>query len=129
MTPGAYLRRRREAAGLSIEEVATLMASPSGVSSHAFDAATVGMIERDQLVPPIELLARVASAVRLDRYTFILLGFGRAAEICRDCGCSALDACIDEHSGEHCAWADRGPAADGTRLCTTCHAKDQAHAA
>ena len=37
-------------------------------------------------------------------------------QVCRKCGCSHLDPCFDEISGEPCSWAD----AD---LCSACEGK------
>lgn len=35
--------------------------------------------------------------------------------VCRVCGCTEGDACIEEQSGEHCSWAN-----EARTLCTFC---------
>lgn len=39
--------------------------------------------------------------------------------VCRECGCTAPNACVDKHTGETCAWTD-----DSKTLCTFCRDKD-----
>lgn len=124
MNAGDYIRLRREAALLTCEQAARRMADPRGFTSTRFDTLVIGLIERDELVPPIALLERLRTAFAFDVDVYVMLGFGKPAEICRDCGCSEHDACI-ELGQPPCAWADHRPAADGTRLCTRCSAHHQ----
>lgn len=38
--------------------------------------------------------------------------------VCRDCGCTEFDACIDDESGEPCSWAVED-------LCSACAATNE----
>ena len=120
MTPGTYLRLRREAAGLTIEDLALRLRGTVPISAHS-RAELVGLIEQDiavinaDLVDALTDLCRVGQ-FRFDRHALILLiarhaGAEIAApEICRGCGCSWHDAC-----GFGCSWA--GPAHDWCSAC------------
>ncbi|MEA3042999.1 MAG: hypothetical protein QOH47_837 [Sphingomonadales bacterium] len=135
MTPGRYLRLRREAAGLTLQHVAIILV-PAGRKTAAEDRAIfrrdVANLEADQLgggnqVGLVDLLSSIFS---FDSAIYWLL-VGRAADpdsevpvpqICRGCGCTWNDACIDGARG--CAWS-----ADDPTLCTVCERKESANEA
>ncbi|HEX8224492.1 MAG TPA: hypothetical protein VF605_11810 [Allosphingosinicella sp.] len=106
MTPGAYIRLRREAAGLTA----------AGVEAELGDSVT-------QLGAALEFLeadrvkATYADARLLGRVFPISpaivseLGCGTSPAICRGCGCSEFDPC--DEGGRACAWAEPD-------LCTSC---------
>ena len=121
MTPGNYLRLRREAAGLTMDDVVMLITP----DERRWPLALVltFAIELDEVVPSSSELEALRFAFPFDRYIFRQL-VGRLdpkPEICGTCGCSALDACDDERAGP-CAWAT--PAHD---LCTACAASGASH--
>lgn len=118
LTPGAYLALRRRAAALSIGDVAARFVTEP----------RLGEIERRMWIAAIEagrapVSAQVADALRrifafdlqvLDRLTDIHVFHARlpAPRICRNCGCSERDACI-EADGCGCGWI-------GEDLCSGC---------
>jgi hypothetical protein len=150
MTPGTYLRKRREAAGLSVEQVALVMAGkfgnlPRAEQSPLVRAAAGGVygaaaafkgeierLERDELLQDrspiyIELVRLLDGAFPFDRNVFFAL-LGLAADpglpcpaICRNCTCSWNDACIDALR-RPCSWAEVG--ADELPICTFCAADE-----
>ena len=127
MTPGTYLRMRREAAGIDVTDVA------SGLAVLPWAIRRVGAAERDELAlrvaaaeedrlpytrPQAELLRNVF-AFDVDVYhQLLMLHFAgddpRARvglpvpQLCRDCACSWYDPCPGG-----CAWAEED-------LCTAC---------
>ncbi len=120
MTPGTYLRLRREAAGLTRDEVGLvtdtvpklcarvrsewIAAIEDGIAPVSIDVALAFQIaypfDWDVLVKLCAFQARLID---------------QAPPICAVCACSELDACV-ERDGEPCAWA--GPA-----LCSACAGK------
>lgn len=111
LKPGAYLRLRREAAGLSLDDVA-FMVSADDVWT-AFNKALLDLIEADEHVPGPPFVDRLRGAFAFDPFIYRQLAAGFPVRTCRTCGCSALDACDDEENGP-CGWA-----ADPD-LCTRC---------
>ncbi len=92
LTAGAYLRRRREAAGLSIDEVAAGYAV--GADRDAF-AVRLRRIEADEDAAGPATLDRMAEIFRFDReiYRNLVAGVPAGTALCRECGCSWHDAC------------------------------------
>lgn len=124
MTPGAYLRKRREAAGLSLDQVAGQLAAlpwalvrPSAQEIASL-AARLAVAEADQdnlTVPQAELLR---NAFRFDIYVYQTLLWARYGDrntplpqLCRHCACSWCDPCL--HHGSPCQWVARD-------LCSAC---------
>ena len=116
MTPGTYLRLRREAAGLTIEDVVMLITPDE--DRWAMAVAYTSLIERDEVLPATSELDTLRFAFPFDRYVFrqLAANLDPRPEICTSCGCSALDACDEEIAGP-CAWANAAH-----DLCTTCAA-------
>lgn len=114
MTPGTYLRLRREAAELSITDVARLI-SPSSRWTQ-FNIAIIDLLEADLHLPTLGFIERLRGGFAFDRYIYrqLLCKLQPTPEICLACGCSGLDPCDDELHGP-CAWAT--PAHD---MCTAC---------
>lgn len=125
MSPGQYLRLRREAAGLSLDDVALFTDTwPTHVSARS-RAELLALVEQDMMVIDAGLVdaLRAAAAHGMIAFDpavlFQLVAIHAGAEIaspdlCRTCGCSWSDPCFSEHQ-ESCGWA-RGEA----DLCTAC---------
>lgn len=129
MTPGTYLRKRREAAGLSIEDVAAAVRAKlheSGLlardGGNARFVAFLTAVEedRDNLSYFAALSVRHAFPFDVDAYWNLLLHrYDPDAsdlpqpKLCRECACSFHDAC--EVEGQPCAWSSTDP-----DLCTAC---------
>ncbi len=109
MTPGDYLRLRREAAGLSIEDVAARIETAPHVP-HRDRAAWLKAIENG--IAPLSngsaILLRFMfrfDPVVLDTLAARVSGYEvEVPAICRLCGCSEFDACGTARAP--CAWAD-----------------------
>jgi hypothetical protein len=104
LRPAAYLRLRREAAGLSVEDVATMLAP--AFADRAAARAFVRLLEVDLVVArkarPIE---RLATCYPLDPAVYYqLAGPTPHPRVCQNCGCSQWDACHHEQYGP-CSWA------------------------
>jgi len=103
ITAGAYLRKRREAVGLSIAEVAAGYAV--GSDRDAF-AARLDKIERDQDAAGPATLNRMVEIFRFDRdvYRNLIAGLPAGPTLCRVCACSWNDPCVGR--GPNCHWAE-----------------------
>lgn len=124
MTPGTYLRLRREAAGLSLEDLALRVDFNLRISVYS-RAELLGLIETDIAVISADVVAalrdlRAMGAFDFDPYILwqlVLIHAGAEIappEICATCGCSWMDPCLTEH-GRACCWANHR--AD---LCSAC---------
>ena len=113
MSPGDYICLRRRAAGLSIADVAWMVAEK--FADRRTFANLLSEWEADLSVPSPAYVRTLQNAFPLDPYVLrqLVTEVGEP-EICRSCGCSALDPCDHERHGA-CAWAT--PSHD---LCTTC---------
>ena len=119
-TPGAYLRRRRMAAGYTIADLAGLLAAEVGKPVVAQHIRRSILQLEDSTRPAVEIdMDAYERLIRFDRDALDALsrlhvGFRSAApRLCADCGCSWHRPCVD--GGDACGW-DR---ADPTR-CTHC---------
>jgi len=124
MTPGTYLRKRREAAGLSLDQVAEQLAAlpwalvrPSAqeIASLAARLAVVE-VDQDNLTVPQAQLMRNAFSFDVDVYqTLLWARYGNRAhplpQLCRHCACSWCDPCL--HHEQPCHWIARD-------LCSAC---------
>lgn len=129
MSPGTYLRKRREAAGVTIERAA-LALIPGLHSADLVDQsirAVVAMENDSNHVTPVitKMLAR-AFPLDPDVYDALMtLHFGATAplpNICGQCACSFHDPChrpiVDLTTGAGntvCGWAD-----GSATICTFC---------
>jgi hypothetical protein len=134
MSPGTYLRKRREAAGLSVGDVARrLIALPVAVRRVSPDeigrlTARLGWIEGDRDYLTESQAALLTEVLPMDGEVYLQLtllhaiGPDRIAwsglpvpQVCRECACSWHDPCQPRTSGDRpCSWS-----ADPT-LCTHC---------
>jgi len=117
MTPAAYLRLRREAAGLTLDDVATRLA-PQIVNRHTA-YALIRLWEADGVVAEIADVIRLRAVFRFDVTVYRQLveePADRHPRICRSCACSQDDACIDGAAGS-CAWSSDD-------FCTRCEARE-----
>jgi len=87
MTPGSYIRMRREAAGLSIGDVMAMLAGGGLLSAPLED------IEADRAVPTGMDAALLSYAFRVDDFTIARLKDGEPVQVCSSCGCSEGFAC------------------------------------
>ena len=131
LTPGRYLRLRREAGGLTISELALLIASdrrrPVRVADRTTRERDLTALEAGTAGPgvDIDLVRQIDRHVRFDEQVYLaLVGLAAAPDAglpvpphCRTCGCSWNDACFAGGSsfGVPCAWAD-----DAATRCTSC---------
>ena len=127
LSPGAYLRKRREAAGLGIPVVAIELARlpmARRIPNVVQLAELAGRIERaetgaEPLTRPQAELLRAVYPFEPEIYLRLIAFVANPAialpvpSLCRECGCSWHDACVDEHGP--CAWAD-----ESESLCTAC---------
>ena len=120
-TVGAYLKRRRESAGLSIEDIATMFTLLS--SARDWCAEQLRALE-EAAAPPRNYqtwIHGLRGAFPFDLEIARQLAERDPAnpdlpvpQLCRVCACSWTDPCVDDH-GATCAWAEPD-------LCTTCAA-------
>ncbi len=119
LTPGQYLRKRREPAGLSLDDAALCFETVPPIAASA-RAEWLGLVEADAVPLPVGIADALHDAFPFDARVLAELAcrldddpdsiaFGYA--VCRSCGCSELDPC-----DMGCSWVV-GDAA----LCTRCH--------
>lgn len=130
--PGAWLARRRQAAGLTCSEVAARLAAlPWAIapaSADAIDILAQRLSEAEAGGPPFTRpqAALLRNVFRFDLDVYLQLVDLAAAgpgcglpvpQICTGCGCSWHDACAPsaKTGGQPCAWSDDHP-----HLCTAC---------
>lgn len=127
LSPGAYLRKRREAAGIELEDLALMLDSDPAVSALS-RAELLASVERgetpvteDLVRAVLRLMDNLRSGFRLDPVVWVrLIGMAAGDDIapprlCAGCACSELDPCIAGEPGQQtaCHWV----AAD---LCSAC---------
>lgn len=115
MTPGEYLHRRRAARGMTAAQVDAAVASLGGILSAPmifleFDLAPIGVGDAWALSEVIDFDIAAIGA----------LAAGVDVGICRICGCSEDDPCIDDDC-RGCSWTD-----EADPLCTACRPAAQA---
>lgn len=120
MTPGAYLRKRREAAGLTLEDVAIRVGTMPPVSART-RGEWLATIEADAAPIAIATAFALRDCFRFDPHVLdalITLHAGHLAtepampQLCRECGCSWHDPCLGRDL-TGCAWVAGDPT-----LCT-----------
>ena len=116
MTPGTYLRKRRLAAAVSIEEAAALLVA-DGIAVPA-DWARLEAIETDQAEPTFREVYNLRLAFDFDIDVLHQTLVQQPHQVCRECGCSWHDPC-ENLTGQACSWVeDNGPGEEG--LCSCC---------
>jgi hypothetical protein len=94
VTPGRYLRLRREAAGLGLGELPI-----AGTAALA--------IELDARPPTADELDALRCAIDFDHHVIAALAAGETPRLCRQCACSEWDPCIhDLQGGGSCWWVE-----------------------
>jgi hypothetical protein len=114
VTPAAYLRLRRKAAGLSVAAAARRMI---GVRNFEQTAKLIRLLETEGVTArDREIISGIADAFPLDADVYMQLSGAPAHQhprICRRCGCSQWDPCVSADGAHSCAWASAA-------TCTRC---------
>ncbi|MDZ7895340.1 MAG: XRE family transcriptional regulator [Sphingobium sp.] len=134
MSPGAYLAKRRRAAGLSIDDVAAMIGSDPDLK-EADRRTWLAQIEADitpigrDIVTTLRHTFPFSIAILTWLAAIHMLCFEEHPFLCAQCGCSQYDPCVGA-DGETCAWAPvpSGAPATHTPLCTFCQ-METSHAA
>lgn len=106
MTPGRYLRLRRQAARLRLDQLPI-----PGTAALA--------IERDARLPWFEEIGALSGAFNFSISVLGELARGANPGLCRCCGCSQFDACVEQIAigvRAPCAWVQED-------LCSACDGK------
>lgn len=106
LKPAAYLRLRREAAGLSIQMLAGMLARNADEVAPALDLVHV-METPGNTIRYSETLERLRSVLAFDPDVYRQLASepaDRHPRVCRGCGCSTWDPC-DHATHGSCSWA------------------------
>ena len=127
LTPAAYLRLRREAAGLSVAAVAKRLYEAHRAARPAMTvewaASVVTLLEtRGTTARYAEALDALRAVFPFDPDVYRQLAadpVDQHPRVCRGCGCSAWDACEDEGFPGNCMWAT-------PNSCTRCLKADAA---
>ena len=112
MTPGLYLRTRREAAGLSIDDVAERIETVPRWAQH-LRRGWLEQIESDEMPAIFNTIVVLSQVVQFDLGVLVALSVEGhdAPRLCCVCACSEADPCVG-HSGP-CTWVD-------VDLCSAC---------
>ncbi len=114
LKPADYLRLRREAAGLSAQMLAGLLARNADEVALALDLVRVMETAGNTLRHP-ETLERLRSVLAFDPDVYRQLATepaDRHPRVCRGCGCSTWDPC-DHATHGSCSW-------ETPTACTAC---------
>lgn len=119
MTPGTYLRTRRKAAGVSIEQLLGKIGTVPHVSERE-RREWIEALEADVARPDAFAIGALRRCFAFDGDVLAQLvdrhHFGArlpAPRLCRRCACSQDDPCLDGSPGGTCGWAEYD-------LCTSC---------
>ncbi len=131
MTPGTYLRLRRQAAGLSIEDVAAMVRTSPRLGEVDV-IAWLRRVEEDVAALSPDVIGALGVAFRFScpvLWQLIdLRSYGpdtiQVPPICLTCGCTDEDSCVDPVTRAPCAWHSED-------LCTACigHPSTERHPA
>ncbi len=110
IAPGAYLRLRREAAGLTLEEVSLVTETVPSVCARV---RTEWIAAIEQGIAPVSIDVALALQIAFPFDFDVLVKLcafqarliDRAPRVCEVCGCSEQDACVEQHGGP-CGWAE-----------------------
>lgn len=118
LTPGQYLKKRREAAGLSIDDVAERIATTPRWAQH-LRRGWLEQIESDQMPATFRTIVVLHQVMQFDLGVLVALTADgcEAPRLCAVCACSEDDPCVG-HSGP-CGWVD-------VELCSACFAHEPA---
>lgn len=126
MSPGKYICMRRDSTGLDQVDVALAIAGQRWSAEEA--GVLLVRLEADEILEGrstehLALIEAVSNVIRFDVGVYWKLVQARTdpaaivPPICRECGCTWLDPCVDE-GGLACAWANAGSGEEP--LCTFC---------
>ena len=114
ISPGTYVRLRREHAGWTLDQLALQLGTRPGSADIRTE---LDALEADAPGDHLALVWRLVHVFRIDPHIYLALA-GHAADpdsglpsprICRGCGCSWNDPCRIESNGpddgEPCSWA------------------------
>jgi hypothetical protein len=124
ISPGTYLALRRQAAGLTLEEVASQLATAPHLNERA-RIEWLRRIEADEYPMSSVTLDALREMFRFDATVLLRLDDLRHGarlpepRLCRECGCSELDAC--DTSAGRCGFLSCHWVADD--LCSACAAR------
>lgn len=110
LTPGAYLKHRRQAAGLSVADVAARITTEPRSPEHQ-RGEWLELIEADAAPATFSTIVGLRLIYRFDLTVLAQLeAIAQGADIlppklCRICACSERDACSDA-LGHGCFWID-----------------------
>ncbi len=116
MTPGAYLKHRRTAAGLDLHDVAAALATEPKLAEHV-RASWIERIEADIVPMSFSTIVALRRSFRFDLDVLAQLAAIamhspiEPPRLCRICACSEADSCLG-HCGA-CSWVDED-------LCSAC---------
>ncbi|MGY2732362.1 helix-turn-helix domain-containing protein [Sphingomonas sp. UYP23] len=108
ITPGAYLKMRRQAQGFSIEDVAARIATELHLSER-MRVLWIKSIEGDVMPATFRTIVALRQIFRFDLTVLAQLeAIGQGVDIphpplCRICACSERDPCFDA-DGSGCWW-------------------------
>ena len=111
LTPGAYLKRRRQAAGLSLADVAARLETQPRLAEH-LRADWLERIEADIQPATFQTIVALREAYSFDLLVLltlvnISLGIPVAPPaLCRICACSDDDICCSRVSFRMCDWVE-----------------------
>ncbi|SEM72986.1 hypothetical protein SAMN05192583_1019 [Sphingomonas gellani] len=117
ISPGTYIRKRREAAGKSLVDVAVRLPTDPAWPEHQ-RTEWLRLIEADAAPLGFSTVVALAAAFPLDMGVLARLDAVRQGlsdtppHICRDCACSNYDGCVGPF-GRVCHWIERD-------LCSAC---------
>ncbi len=117
ISPWDYLKLRREAAGVSIADIAATMVTEPRIAEHV-RAGWVEQIEAGTMPASFATIVALRHAYRFDLEVLgrlVAIGLGAplpAPRLCNRCGCSEQDPCTDIN-GHGCWWT-------GPELCSAC---------
>ncbi len=115
LAAAAYIKLRREAAGLTIRQVASIIAPKA--SRYAEALSLVTMLETDGVrARHTDTLIALRKAFPFDIVVYRQLAddpADRHPTVCRGCGCSEWDPCRPRYAAEFCGW-------ENSTTCTGC---------
>lgn len=125
MTPGEYLKLRREHAGVTVAQAAERLAGPRFLAVDTLARRSprqlLESIEDDRVRLSPDEVRVLKYSFRFDAGVLRRLERGEQARICRRCGCSEFDPCVDDHN-QPCSWA-------AVDRCSACKPEETAHEA
>lgn len=111
MTPGDYIRRRREAREASIGQIEAILTMAGRSLSRP-----LAEIEADAGPMLLADAAHLEAAIDFDITALAALAAGEEIGICRICACSDCDPCEDPGP---CSWVT-----EAEDLCSACQVKE-----